>query len=208
MSRYPVIDRDYGRRLRQAAGEAHGPIYMLNLTKYMPGSEFAVTGDYEALGQDVNARYAISVLTSVGAALCFVADVLASSGDWDQVSVVGYPSRGAFLAMAARPDFQAWHARKGEDMERTTVMGILPVYKLPLEAISGRILLEIWDGPDPAPIAEGLVTPFEVEGTIVGDGRQWTGARYTAIEPGTQLPLQQPRPDYQALLLEPRVERW
>jgi hypothetical protein len=206
--RYGRIDSDYGMRLRSTATEADGPIYMLNLTRYRPGSVFDVTGDYEALSQDVNARYAISVLASVGATLCFVADVLASSGDWGQVAVVRYPTRRSFLAMAAQSDFQAWHGRKGEDMERTAVMGVLPVSTVPAKASPRRVLLEIWDGLDPPLVADGPVTRFEVEGTIVGDGRRWTGARHSAIEPGTPLPLLPPRPDYQALLLDPRVERW
>jgi hypothetical protein len=87
-------------------------------------------------------------------------------------------------------------------------MGTVPVAVLPGQASTRRILLEVWDGPDPVPVANGEAVTFDVEGTIIGDGRNWARARYTVIEPGTPLPLQQPRPDYQALLLEPRIERW
>jgi hypothetical protein len=134
--------------------------------------------------------------------------VLAGTGDWDRVAVVGYRTRRSFLALAGRHDFQEWHTNKLTEVERTTVIGTLPLRNLPAEAGPQRILLELWAGPVPDPLAGGRVAPFGVEGTIIGDGRHWNGARYTAIEPGTPLPLQPPRLDYLALLLEPRIVRW
>jgi hypothetical protein len=206
--RYGRIDSDYGRRLRSAAGLDDGPIYMLNLTKFLPGNPAAVDS-HDGSGRYAASSYApIPLLTSAGAALCFVADVVAGSADWDRVAVVGYPTRESFLDLSARPDFRGWHASKQAGVERTTVLGTLPVAGLPAEPGSSRILLEIWNGPEPEPVTDGPATPFEVEGTIVGDGRTWTGTRYTTIVPGTALPLQEPRPDYQALLLEPRIARW
>ncbi len=205
MPRYGTIDGDYGLRLRTAAGAADGPIYMLNLTKYRPEDGF---GAGQFTGLDVGRYAPIPLLAAVGASLCFVADVVAGTGDWDRVAVVCYPTRRSFLALAARRDFREWHTNKHADVERTTVMGTLPLRKLPAEADPRRMLLELWAGPVPHPVAGGPVTPFGVEGTIIGDGRQWNGARYTAIEPGTPLPLQPPRLDYLALLLEPRIVRW
>ncbi len=209
MPRYGTVDSNYGLRLRTAAGAADGPIYMLNLTKYRPEDDCRVGGDGHPTGVDAVGRYApIPLLTAVGASLCLVADVLAGTGDWDRVAVVCYPTRRSFLALAARQDFQEWHANKQADVERTTVIGTLPLRNLPVQADPRRILLELWNGPVPHPIAGGPVTPFAVEGTVIGDGRRWNGARYTAIEPGTPLPLQPPRLDYLALLLEPRIVRW
>jgi len=49
---------------------------------------------------------------------------------------------------------------------------------------------------------------FGVEGTVIGDGRTWSGARYTVIESGTPLPLVKAQAGYQALLLMPAIERW
>ena len=51
-------------------------------------------------------------------------------------------------------------------------------------------------------------TGFAVEGTYIGDGRQWSGARYTPIEPGTALPLEPARFGYLAVLVEPVIESW
>jgi hypothetical protein len=204
--RYGQIDGDYGKRLRSPAVD--GPIYMLNLTRYLPHV------DYERTGAAVNSRepdgrYApLSVLASIGATLCFVADVVASPGHWHRVAVVGYPSRRSFVAMAERQDFRDWHHNKSAGIEEAVVMGTLPMHALPGPSSTSRILLETWYGAEPACVADGPVCEFYVEGTLVGDGRQWTGVRYTGIKPGTALPLDPMPPAHQALLLEPTIERW
>ncbi len=210
MPRYGLINRQYGSRLRSAAFDGDGRLYMLNLTKFLPGGDLLPAADRLGDGRSHDADdYApIPLLTAVGATLRLVSDVLASSGDWDQVTVVDYPSRRSFLELAERRDFREWHMHKQAGVERTTVVGLLPVRDLPADAAGGRILLELWHGPTPLPLAEGPATSFDVEGTIIGDGRNWTGARYTPIETGTPLPLQRPRSDFQALLLEPRIVRW
>jgi hypothetical protein len=199
--RYGEIDRDYAKRLRSTA--ADGPIYMLGLTSFLAASA-GKSGD-----RDPATAYApIPILASAGAVLCFAADVLASTGGWDRVAVIGYPSRKAFVDLAYRADFQAWHVTKEDQLERTTVLGTLPVGGLPGPASHGRMLLEAWAGAEPAPVTAGLATGFTVEGTVFGDGRRWSGVRYTPIEPGVPLPLQEAAPGYQALLLEPTIERW
>jgi hypothetical protein len=192
------------------AFDGDGRIYMLNLTKFRPGDDPPPGADRLGKGRshDANDYAPMPLLTAVGAALRLVSDVLASSGDWDQVTVVDYPSRRSFLELAERRDFREWHMHKQAAVERTTVVGLLPAQGLPADAAGGRILLELWDGPTPPPLAEGPATSFDVEGTVIGDGRNWTGARYTPIETGTPLPLQRPRSDFQALLLEPRIVRW
>jgi hypothetical protein len=135
--------------------------------------------------------------------------VLAGQGSWDRVGVVRCPTRQSVVQMLARDDFQEWQAHREAGMERSIVMGTRPVNGLPAEPGAGRMLLEVWDGSSPERLTGGMADSFEVEGTIVGDGRQWKGARYTVIEPGAPLPLQLPRrPGYQALLLEPRIVRW
>lgn len=208
MPRYGRVDSEYSHRLRWTAGRADGPIYMLNLTKFSPGNPAAVDAN-DGSGRYAASSYApIPLLGSVGAALCFVADVVAGSADWDRVAVVGYRSRQSFLDLAGRPDFQSWHERKQEGVDRTSVLGTLPLDSLPAEARLRRVLLEIWDGEVPDPVADGPAASFDVEGTIVGDGRHWSGARYTAIAAGTALPLQEPSTAYQALLLDPRIVRW
>jgi hypothetical protein len=203
---YGCIDRDYGKRLRSSA--ADGPIYMLSLTRYRPDLPHSRHSGERFGGLRSGDRFApLGVLASVGAKLCFVADVIAGPGNWHRVFVVGYPSRRSFVAMAARHDFVSWHHGMSAGIEESVVMGVLPVGALPGQSTSW-ILLETWAGPQPAPVALGPVTEFAVEGTLVGDGRKWSGIRYTAIEPGTPLPLEPTPPGYDALLLEPIIERW
>lgn len=150
----------------------------------------------------------IPMLTAAGAALCFAAEVLASSGGWDRVAVIGYPTRRSFVELARQRQFLDWHSAKEVHLQAAMVIGMLPVGSLPGPASSGRILLEAWAGPTAALLAAGPATVFDVEGTVIGDGQQWSGIRYTPIEPGTSLPLPAARPGYQALLLEPAIERW
>jgi hypothetical protein len=204
--RYGQIDGDYGRRLRSS--DRDGPVYMLGLTRLQPGHSTRTLAA-SLPGQSADAVYApASLLAAAGATLCFAADVLASTGGWDRVAVIWYPTRRSFVELAYQRNFQDWHVAKEQRMERTTVMGTLPVAGLPAPAWSGRILLEAWSGLPPGQVAPGLATGFAVEGTVIGDGRGWDGVRYTVIEPGTALPLDRPGPRYQALLLKPTIERW
>jgi hypothetical protein len=204
--RYGLIDSDYAGRLRSPSVD--GPFYMLNLTRYKPQADFHRSADRQS-GVRAEAHYApVGLLGTIGATLCFVADAVASTGDWDRVSVVGYPSRHAFVEMADRSDFQQWHLQNSESIAELLVLGLLRPAELPDEASTYRILLEIWHGEPPVPLAAGRASSFAVEGTIVGDGRRWSGARFTMIEAGTPLPLPDGRPSYQALLLEPVLERW
>jgi hypothetical protein len=181
---------------------------MLNLTRYRPDAPNVRHGGARADSPDSGVRYApLGVLAAIGARLCFVADVVASPGNWHRVFVVGYPSRRSFVAMATRHDFMNWHHGMSAGIEEAMVMGMLPIGVLPGPSTSW-ILMETWSGPPPAPVAGGPACEFAVEGTLVGDGRQRTGVRYTAIEPATPLPLGPTPPGYDALLLEPTIERW
>jgi hypothetical protein len=202
---YGLVDADYGMRLRAGSGLADGPFYMLSLTRFLPGSG-QVLG--RSAGQDPDSRYIpIPLLSAVDASLCFVADVVAGSGGWDRVGVIRYPTRRAFLELGDRSETREWNARKEGRAERVIMLGLNPVGTLPA-AQHQRVLLEVWAGSAPEPIAAGTATGFAVEGTYIGDGRQWSGARYTPIDPGTALPLQPARFGYLAVLVEPLIERW
>lgn len=203
--RYGLIDSDYVGRLRSPA--ADGPFFILNLVRYRPDAEFHRDRGHRAVWPD--GHYApVSALAAVGATLSFVAGVVASTRDWDRVSIVEYPSRRAPRELAERPDFQQWYSQNLSSASELMALGLLPPGRPPAEASSGRMLLEIWLGEPAALVASGNQCSFDVEGTLVGDGRQWSGARLTAIEAGTTLPLPDGKPTYQALLLEPALERW
>jgi hypothetical protein len=199
------VDADYATWLRAAPSDADGPIYMLSLAKFRPNCGQRLGWDSS---RDPDSRYIpIPLLSSAGAALCFVADVVAGPADWDRVGVICYPTRRSFVEMSDGHDARDWGSRKERRMTRMTMLGMLPTGDLPA-ADRQRVLLEIWNGPTPEPVADGPAFAFEVEGTYIGDGRQWSGVRYTSIGPGTALPLEPARFGYQALLLEPVIERW
>jgi hypothetical protein len=192
-------------RLRGVTDQADGPIYMLSLTRFRPGCG-QILG--RGADQDPDSRYIpIALLSAVDANLCFVADVIAGSGGWNRIGVIRYPTRRAFLQLGDRSDTREWNARKEERAERMIMLGLIPIGRLPV-GHSQRVLVEVWHGPAPEPIAAGTATEFEVEGTFLGDGRQWSGARYTAIDRGTALPLVPARFGYLAVLVEPVIERW
>jgi hypothetical protein len=203
---FGLIDPDYQTRLRTvASGDADGPVYMLTLARFRPGSGQVLGW---ASARDPGSRYVpIPLLTAVGASLCLVADVVAGAGGWDRVGFMRYPTRRAFVTLSDRSEMKDWNATKERRTERVIMLGVVPVAGLPADPAQ-RALLEVWHGPTPPLMATGAVTEFDVEGTYMGDGRQWSGARYTAIELGTALPLRPARFGYLAVLVEPVIERW
>lgn len=205
MPRYGKIDRDYAMRLAGWEPEADGPVFMLNLMKYRERAEYSDPAEAVS-GREADDRYApVDVLRSIGAAVTFYADVAAGTEDWDRVGVVRYPTRRSFIEMQARRDFQERHVHKEAGMDHTIVLGTLPTGPLPRPG-GRRVLLEVWRGPTPEPSLPGSAATFSVEGTIIGDGRTWDGARYTPADAGAALPPG--GPDHQVLLVEPTVERW
>jgi hypothetical protein len=207
VARYGQTDAAYAMQL--ATSTADGPIYMLNLLKYRPVADYGGPGEPGVTGREADCRYApLDLVLAGGAALCFVAEVVAGRDGWDRVCVLRYPSRQSFIGLASGAEYRERQVHREAVLERFTILGTVPATVLPRTATARRVLLEVWDGTEPKPVTQAEAVSFDVEGTVIGDGRHWTGARYTVIEAGTPLPLQQSRPDYQALLLEPRVERW
>jgi len=206
MPRYGTIDRDYGRRLATCEPDQDGPIYMLNLMKYRDEADYGHDGERGVSGREADDRYAPrDVLTSIGAAVCFVADVVASSEAWDRIGVVRYPTRRSFIEMQARQDFQERHVHKDAGMDHTIVLGTLPTGDgLPGPASPGRMALQVWRG-DP-PLAPGVT--FTVEGIILGDGRGWDGVRYSPLGADDDLDVTVGTPEHQVLVLQPVLESW
>ena len=205
MFTYGLVDAEYSTRLRAVADHSDGPIYMLTVTSFRPDSGQRFGRDSIL---DPDSRYApLSLFAAVGANLCFMADVVAGLGGWDRVGVVRYPTRRAFIELTGRSETKEWNAMKERRADRMILMGLMPSGDLPATDAQ-RALIEIWHGPQPRRITDGVAAEFEVEGTYIGDGRQWSGARYTTIDPGTALPLEPARFGYLAVLVEPIIERW
>src|SRR3974390_3084356 len=115
MPRYGTIDFDYAATMANADPAVDGPVYMLNLMKYRAEADY---GDPEGgggaiSGRDADDRYLpVDVLAAIGAAPCFLADVIEASEDWDRVGVVRYPTRRSFIEMQSRTDFKDKHVHK------------------------------------------------------------------------------------------------
>ena len=181
MPRYGTIDQDYAIRL--ASTEPDGDIYMLNLMAYREEADYGPDGERGVSGREADNRYApVDVLIEIGAGMCFLADVESASEPWDRIAVVRYPTRRSFVDMQSRPDFQAKHVHKDAGMDHTTIVGTVPLGDLPKAVPGDLLLVEVWDGSTPEPVVDGDSVEFAVEGTIIGDGRAWSGARYTPID--------------------------
>lgn len=200
MPGYGQIDRDYGKRLATSDPEADGPVYMLNLMKYRERAVYDGGETADVTGREADDIYnPTDVLHDIGARVVFVANVHESSEPWDRVGVVRYPTRRSFIEMQSRRDFQDKHVHKEAGMDHTIVMGTLPAGALPDRAKPARVLLEVWRD------AVGDAS-FDVEGTIIGDGRTWSCARYTTLADGDPIPSGDD--GHQVLVLQPYIDQW
>jgi hypothetical protein len=202
MARYGTIDQEYALRL--AGTEPDGDIYMLNLMAYRAEADYGPDGEKGVTGREADDRYApLAVLAEIGAGVCFLAEVEASTEPWDRIAVVRYPTRRSFVDMQSRPDFTAKHVHKDAGMDHTTILGTVAVGALPKTVPGDLVLLEVWDGAIPAPIGDGDSAEFAVEGAIVGDGRTWSGVRYTPIDAVPDLAVA-----HQAIVLRTVIAQW
>jgi len=203
MPRYGTIDADYAAKLASCERDDDGDIYMLNLMAYREEADYGPDGERGVSGREADNRYApLDVLAELGANVCFLADVVKASEPWDRIAVVRYPTRRSFIDMQSRPDFQEKHVHKDAGMDHTTIVATLPASGFP--ASSDLLLLEVWDGPAP-PALDGSVE-FTAEGTIIGDGRTWSGARYTPVSDAPDLGAASDK--HQMIVVRPLVSQW
>lgn len=203
MPRYGTIDVDYAARLAGCPASDDGDIYMLNFMAYREEADYGPDGERGISGREADDRYApLEVLAELGANVCFFAEVVAASEPWDRVAVVRYPTRRSFIDMQSRPDFQEKHVHKEAGMDHTTIVATLPIDGFPRRG--DLVLVEVWDGPTP-PALDGAVE-FAVEGTIIGDGRTWSGARYTPVAVVPDLSAASDK--HQMVVVRPLVSQW
>lgn len=184
MPRYGTVDTDYALRLASCPAEEDGPVLMVNLMKYRDRAEYRDGGDHGRSGREADDEYApLDVLADIGAVVAFHGDVVdgsASSG-WDRVGIVQYPTRRAFIEMQSRRDFRDKHTHKEAGMDRTIVFAV-PTDAVAAASPPARADRVVFDLVRRAG-HPGLPGPAQaigrVEGTILGDGRQWTELRIT-----------------------------
>ncbi len=138
--RYGQINHDYGLKLATTAPEDDGPIWMVNLMQYRDVAEYSDGRETTRSGRDADDEYLpAGPLAAVGAEIVYAAEVelqlLGEGKPWDRVGIVRYPTRQSFIDMQQRDDFKDKHQHKEAGMERTIVMGCLPMIPQPGEGL-------------------------------------------------------------------------
>jgi hypothetical protein len=183
---YGRIDKDYGIHLATRSSEDDGPIFMVNLMKYHEVAQY----DGAEPGRSISGREAddkynpSSILNKLGADIMLAADVrtTVTGEDWDRIAIVRYPTRRAFIEMQTRKDFAEKHVHKNAGMLRTILPCCTPANAdlntrerptggLSLDHIVMVVSAERFPG-----------ATFNVEGTIIGDGRTWTSVHLMKVQ--------------------------
>jgi uncharacterized protein (DUF1330 family) len=123
------FNRDQLRRMITVEEDA--PFYMVNFIKFREFAAYPDGSDANLTGREANARYnALPIILEIGGRPVFVAEVeqqlLGDETEWDQVAIVLYPSREAFVSMLERPDFQEISIHKDAGVETSVVLVTAP----------------------------------------------------------------------------------
>ena len=113
-----------------AASPNEGTVVMLNLLKFKPradGEDGSGASAYRGYGDA-----AVRMIEEQGGRLLWAGkadQVLIGdpAEDWDQVLLVEYPSRKAFLEMVSMPEYTKAHESREAGLERTIVVACTPV---------------------------------------------------------------------------------
>jgi uncharacterized protein (DUF1330 family) len=125
-------------QLRAVLSGPDGPVQMINLLKFRDRAEYPAdyTGDesVDVSGEEAYGRYATNTMPHVAKrggrlVLLSTADesVIGTIGDWDQVAIVEYPNRAAFIDMGQDPDYLAGTVHRTAALERTAIVATTPV---------------------------------------------------------------------------------
>jgi len=114
-----------------AAGDPEQPLVMINLLKYRDVAAYAEDSEFGACsGKEAYLRYgavAIQKVMGLGGKLLLGVEMQQvfignDADDWDDVMIVYYPSRRAFLTMLQMPDYQAAHVHRDAGLLRTRLL--------------------------------------------------------------------------------------
>jgi uncharacterized protein (DUF1330 family) len=130
-TRGPVTISPNAEQFRELAAAADDePVVMLNLLKFKPRND----ADAGTTGEDAYRAYgdvAVAMIEERGGSVIWAghADQILigdPSDDWDQVLLVQYPTRAAFLDMVSQPSYQDAHRHREAGLERTVVVACSP----------------------------------------------------------------------------------
>lgn len=128
------------------AGDADGPIVMLNLNRYREHAAYEAAppggGSPDVSGREAYGRYgitALEVLTRLGGEILWHAEATITvvgdeSDQWDEVIAVKYPSTKAFLALATDPALGVALAHRDAGLERASLIRCVEHAEPPLPA--------------------------------------------------------------------------
>lgn len=107
---------------RFLAEDPGGEVVMLNLLRFKPGGR----PSYDSYGREIQ-----PFLEKVGARLVYLGDcstavVAPDAHHWDAVLLVRYPSRAAFCAMVADPDYQRITHLRTEALSDAVLQATVP----------------------------------------------------------------------------------
>lgn len=125
-------------QVRAVATGPDGPVQMLNLLKFRERADYPADydgdEDVDVSGEEAYGRYGAIALQHVaqrGGRLVLLSradeSVIGALGDWDQVAIVEYPNRAAFLDMGQDPDYLAGTVHRTAGLERTAILATTPV---------------------------------------------------------------------------------
>jgi uncharacterized protein (DUF1330 family) len=118
---------DQFREMAQSTDE--GTVVMLNLLKFKERADAIDSSGASEYGRYGDA--AIKMIEAQGGRLLWAgrADqvLIGDPGqDWDQVLLVEYPSRKAFIEMVSKPEYNEAHKHRESGLERTIVIACTP----------------------------------------------------------------------------------
>jgi hypothetical protein len=182
--------------------EDDGPMWALNLMKYRAVADYTDGRDEQISGQEADDRYSpIGPLKAIGGRVLLLAPVVHQlRGDdtrWDRFALAQYPRRRSLPEMNQREDFKQLHVHKDAGMDRTYVLATFPREGQPAPDPSlsaagddDRLLLvQVVGDAGADDLAAGLdaarIGVWDIEGWIVGDGREFAEWRVDVISRAT-----------------------
>jgi uncharacterized protein (DUF1330 family) len=182
MPSYGQIDPDYAITLTTTPPQDDGPVWMINLMRYKERAEYEDGRETDLTGREADDAYTpLGPLATVGAEIVFASEVedqfIGDEPQWDRIAIVKYPTRAAFIAMQALPEFQEAHAHKEAGMAETIVIGGRP---LPVPTSDEQV---DWDDvPHPPTGEDGPYTMVHVIRFHDPDGATTTPDHMTAYQ--------------------------
>ncbi len=110
-----------------------GPFVMINLLKFKRNEENGMEQGLEAY--DRYGKKVLPLMGKVGAKVLWLGSVDlvfigASADEWDQVLLVEYPSRKAFLEMISMPEYDKAHHDREAALENSALLASKTLYSL------------------------------------------------------------------------------